>query len=459
MQIVPDLTPYGYEIIAELGCNREGGRITWKGKELENNRWVVIKQFCFATADSTWSGYQAYQREINLLQNLNHEGIPNYLDSLETDNGFCLIQEYIDAISLAELKNITPETIKVITIRILEILVYLQEREDFILHRDLKPENILVDRELKPYLIDFGLAKIPNQENAASSIIQGTPGFMAPEQAIAPTKASDLYSLGVTIICLLTNKKSSEILNLTTADNPYQIKFKPVLKHLDRGFIDWLDKMVNPQVNKRFPDAATALKNLKGLTWDWENLELNHDYDSAVVSESIAPATLTSTSQLNSTSRLNQLTALLSRIPLSPFNLGTVGLGILGTAIAMGINIGYPLIDKDLFHLAIVALGIIIIYVTQAAAIVSFNADQSGAKEAIAFAIAVPIILVISAGSILGWGEAVAMAVSVTIALALNLGYILLQTISFQFKDHKLSTISLFLALFIGLFFGNMITP
>ncbi len=452
MQIIPDLSSYGYEIIEELGCNREGGRITWKGKKLENNQLVVIKQFCFATADSTWSGYKAYQREINLLQNLNHEGIPNYINSLETDNGFCLIQEYIDAISLAELENITLEKIQIITIRILEILVYLQEREDFILHRDLKPENILVDNELKPYLIDFGLAKIRDRENTSSSIIQGTPGFMAPEQAIAPIKASDLYSLGITIICLLTNKKSSEILDLAMAENPYKIEFKPLLKQLDREFIDWLNKMVHPQVNRRFPDAATALKNLKELTWDWENIEIGNHHDPGVTSESIAPETMTSTSGIN------RVTALLSKIPLSPFSLGTVGMGILGTAIAIGINIGDRVTDKDLFDLTIAAIGIIIIYITQSAAAISFHTDKSGNKEAMAFAIAVPIILVISAGIILGWGEAVAMTVSVTIAQALNLGYVLLQSISFQFKNHKLPAISVFLAVFLGLLFGNMIT-
>lgn len=445
--MIPDLTPYGYEIISELGCNREGGRITWKGKELASDRVVVIKQFCFATADSTWSGYKAYQKEINLLQNLNHEGIPKYLDSLETDDGFCLIQEYIDAISLAELENITLEKIKFLTIKILEILVYLQEREDFILHRDLKPENILVDCNFKPYLIDFGLAKLGDRDNNVSSIIQGTPGFMAPEQAIAPTKSSDLYGLGVTIICLLTNKKSAEILDLATTDNPYQLEFKHLLKQLDSEFSAWLNRMVHPQVKQRFPDAAAALKNLKELTWDWDNLE-NENPDLT-----IAPASITSTSGVNN------LTNLVSKIPVKPFYLGTLGMGVLSTTIAVGLNICAHVTDKNLFNLTIAAIGIIIIYISQSAAAISYNTDQTGNKEALAFAIAFPITLVFIAGMLLGWGEAVAMTVSVMIAQALNLGYVLLQTISFQFKNHKISTISLILAVFLGLLFGKMITP
>ena len=438
MQIIPDLKSYGYEIIAELGCNREGGRITWQGKQLDSDRIVVIKQFCFATADSTWSGYKAYQREINLLQNLNHPGIPNYLDSLETDNGFCLIQEYIDALSLAKLENITLEQVQIITIKLLEILVYLQERKNCIFHRDIKPENILVDSKLNPYLIDFGLAKIGDQESSASSIIQGTPGFMAPEQAIAPNNSSDLYSLGVTIICLLTKKKSAEILNLATAENPYQIEFKPLLDQLDSDFLDWLDKMVQPQVKKRFPDAATALQDLKALTWDWQNIEVNQEPGSIA--------------------NINQATQLLSKIPLSPFSLGTVSVGVLTTAITVGIGICDRVMDKNPFNFIIAAIGIIIIYLGQSAAAVSFNTEEKGSKEAIAFAIAFPIILVAIAWMVLGWGEAVAMSVAVAIAINLNLGYVLLQTISFQFKSHKLATISLVLAVFLGLLFGNIIS-
>ena len=93
MNDFPNLDEYGYKIEEQLGCNREGGRITWKGKSLINQKTVVIKQFRFAVADSSWSGYKAYEQEIKILQQLNHSGIPKYLDGIETENGFCLIQQ------------------------------------------------------------------------------------------------------------------------------------------------------------------------------------------------------------------------------------------------------------------------------------------------------------------------------------------------------------------------------
>ena len=59
-----------------------------------------IKEFRFALADASWSGYKAYQREIEVLQQLDHPRIPRYLDSFETPQGFCLVQEYKNAPSL-----------------------------------------------------------------------------------------------------------------------------------------------------------------------------------------------------------------------------------------------------------------------------------------------------------------------------------------------------------------------
>jgi len=75
----PDFDQYGYQVIQELGRNREAGRITYLAKALNLKQKVVIKEFRFAIADSSWSGYKAYQREIEVLQQLDHPRIPRYL--------------------------------------------------------------------------------------------------------------------------------------------------------------------------------------------------------------------------------------------------------------------------------------------------------------------------------------------------------------------------------------------
>jgi serine/threonine protein kinase len=111
---------------------------------------------------------------------LDHPRIPKYIDSFETEDGFCLVQEYIDARSLAKIPEWKPRAIKNIAVSILDILVYLQNKNIF--HRDIKPENILIDENDNIYLIDFGCAKINHGES--STFISGTMGFMPPEQRI-----------------------------------------------------------------------------------------------------------------------------------------------------------------------------------------------------------------------------------------------------------------------------------
>ena len=88
-----------------------------------------------------------------------------------------------------------------------------------ILHRDLKPSNILIDTEGIPYVSDFGLAKrlvtvdgldLDYKSLTESGAILGTPGYMAPEQAVGDrgmvSEATDIYSLGAILYACLTGR-------------------------------------------------------------------------------------------------------------------------------------------------------------------------------------------------------------------------------------------------------------
>lgn len=266
----PEISQLGYQIERELGHNKGGGRVTYLATKIspeQGGEPVVIKQFQFARVGASWSDYEAHEREIALLQQLDSPSIPKYLDSFETPNGFCLVQEYKNAPSLARLQQFTPEEIKQIAIAVLEVLVYLQSASPPIIHRDIKPENILIERSqpLKVYLVDFGLARQAGGDVAASSAVKGTLGFMPPEQLFNRqlTEASDLYSLGATLICLLTNTPSSKMGNLV--DENYRINVKLLLPLLSPQFLNWLSKMVEPNLKNRYPNAATALKALESI--------------------------------------------------------------------------------------------------------------------------------------------------------------------------------------------------
>ncbi|MFP5272622.1 protein kinase domain-containing protein [Coleofasciculus sp.] len=254
-----------YHKMRELGRNRAGGRITYLAKDNKTQQPVVIKRFLFAQAGSDWSGFKAYQREIQLLQGLDHVGIPRYLDSFETKAGFCMIQEYKKAQSLAIPRSFEPEQVKQIAIATLEILVYLQRRLPVVIHRDIKPENLLVDEQLNVYLVDFGLARVGGSNVAMSSVAAGTFGFMAPEQIYNHklTEATDLYGLGATLISLLTGTKSIAMDTLINEEG--QIHFQHLLPQLSLRFVTWLEKMVQPKARDRYINAAAALEALKPI--------------------------------------------------------------------------------------------------------------------------------------------------------------------------------------------------
>ena len=277
MSNFPDFSNYGYQIQSELGNNSAGGRVTYlarrtspptprphgEGSNLppfprreegspaqESNLppfprregglgglgLVVIKQFQFAQLGVTWSEYDAYQEEIKVLKSLHHPQIPRYLDSFQTADGFCMVQEYKTAQSLATIRSWTPAQIKQIAISSLNILAYLQRQLKPIIHRDIKPENILIDEQMNVYLVDFGFARMGGGEIAVSSVVKGTLGFMPPEQLFNReiTKASDLYGLGATLICLLTGTKSVDIGSLIDAN--YYIRFRHLVPPLQRGW-------------------------------------------------------------------------------------------------------------------------------------------------------------------------------------------------------------------------------
>jgi len=259
MNDFPDFSHYYYQIEKELGHNRAGGRVTYLANDTRNQQLVVIKQFQFAKLGSSWQSYDAYGREIQLLKELNYPGIPLYLDAFETQDGFCMVQEYKQGVSLATSRSFNPDEIKQIAIAALEVLVYLQNRIPPIIHRDLKPENILVDKANRVYLIDFGFARVGEGEVGVSSVVKGTLGFMPPEQLFNRqlSEASDLYGLGMSLICLLTNTKSDRIGDLV--DISYRVSFKHLVPKLNIHWVNWLEKMVEPRLKDRFSNAVSAL--------------------------------------------------------------------------------------------------------------------------------------------------------------------------------------------------------
>ncbi|MBD2022223.1 serine/threonine protein kinase, partial [Leptolyngbya sp. FACHB-36] len=199
------------------------------------------------------------------LQSLSHAAIPRYLEQFELSSThskrIVLVQTYLDAPSLEERMQaghrFSETEVKCIVLGVLNILVYLHDRQPPVVHRDLKPSNILL-KDGMVYLVDFGSVQTLATKDGKTVTVVGTYGYMPPEQfGGVASPASDLYSLGVTAIALLTGQHPADL-----PQTDLRIQFEHAAT-VSPTFAAWLRQMIDPNLERRFSSARVALRTLK----------------------------------------------------------------------------------------------------------------------------------------------------------------------------------------------------
>jgi serine/threonine protein kinase len=148
------------------------------------------------------------EMEIDLLKNLNHSNIVKYQGFVRSTDSLYIILEYCENGSLHSIcKNFGkfPENLVALYMsQTLHGLLYLHEQG--VIHRDIKGANILTTKEGLVKLADFGVAT--KQSGLDQSSVVGTPYWMAPEviELSGATTASDIWSVGCTVIELIEGK-------------------------------------------------------------------------------------------------------------------------------------------------------------------------------------------------------------------------------------------------------------
>jgi serine/threonine protein kinase len=253
-----------YEVQQLLG--KKAGRRTLLACDLQTQELVVIKLLSFSS-DFEWDSLKLFEREAETLKNLAHPSIPGYLNYFEVDSptikGFALVQTYIRAKTLEQClqtgRTFTETEVKQIAKALLEILVYLHELHPPVIHRDIKPSNILLGERSgnsvgQVYLVDFGSVQTILATETGTRTVVGTYGYMPPEQFGGRTvAASDLYSLGATLIYLVTGTHPADL-----PQKDFRIQFEQVA-NLSPSFSNWLKWMIEPSLERRLSSATEAM--------------------------------------------------------------------------------------------------------------------------------------------------------------------------------------------------------
>ena len=279
----PLLLAQRYRLIKAIASGGFGRTFLARDEYKPSYPICVVKQFYPQEQGNEQKAAALFQQEAVRLEELGkHSQIPELYAHFEQDRQQYIVQEAIAGENLAaELQKkgrFSESEVRDVLQDLLSVLAFVHAGK--VIHRDIKPENIIrrqSDGGL--VLVDFGAAKYATEtalKRKGTSI--GTVGYAAPEQAFGQVSySSDLYSLAVTCLHLLTGIEPLELYDVEAARWQWQ---EALSRPVDDRFAGILDRMLARATRDRYPSAKAVLAALAGLndadilTRDWRCLHV-----------------------------------------------------------------------------------------------------------------------------------------------------------------------------------------
>ncbi|KVI05451.1 probable LRR receptor-like serine/threonine-protein kinase RPK1 [Cynara cardunculus var. scolymus] len=209
-------------------CIGNGGFGSTYRAEISPGITVAVKRLTVEMCQ----GVPQFNAEIRSLGQIRHPNLITLIGYYASMSEMFLVYNYLPGGSLEEFicqkRNsvIGLKTVHKIVFDVATALAFLHDEcNPRILHRDVKPSNILLDKDLKPYLSDFGLSRLlEGFETHVTTGVAGTFGYVAPEYALT-CRASDkvdVYSYGVMLLELISDKRALDP-SFSSQENGYTI--------------------------------------------------------------------------------------------------------------------------------------------------------------------------------------------------------------------------------------------
>lgn len=264
-----------YEILREI--HRGGQGVVYLARQRSTDRQVAIK----VMREGPFAGRAdqfRFEREVQILAGLKHPNIVTIHDSGSSAGQFHYVMEYIEGQPLdeyARTARLTAQQALALVAQICDAVNAAHLRG--IIHRDLKPGNIRVDRDGKPHVLDFGLAKDSADSTNTDTVTHngqfiGSLPWASPEQAEGRHAdvdvRTDVYSLGVLLYQLLAGRfpydvhgPMREVMNaIVTVEPRPPSAFLPTLEP-DVDTI--LLKCLNKSADRRYQNAGELAADIR----------------------------------------------------------------------------------------------------------------------------------------------------------------------------------------------------
>jgi hypothetical protein len=214
----PPATIGRFTVVGEIGRGANG--VVYAARDPVLGRDVAIKAIPLTVNDKVRERAEAnFIKEARAAAGLNHPHIVTIFDAGKTDTLAYIAMERLHGRDLHEYlyvgTRLGVRQAAALMARIADAVHYAHKRG--LIHRDIKPSNIFLSREMKPKVLDFGVA-LPRSDRSPSKPSQliGTPNYMSPEQARGePIDArSDVFSLGTILYEMVAGKRAFDAPNV-----------------------------------------------------------------------------------------------------------------------------------------------------------------------------------------------------------------------------------------------------